>query len=94
MDIRYYLDPETRLPHIWGHGVTEEEVEYVLRTSRDDLPGTRNSRMRVGQTESGRYLQIIYAPDEVGDGVLVITAYELTRTKKKAHRRRRRRKGK
>ena len=31
MDVRFYLDPETDLPHIYGHGVTEEEVEQVLR---------------------------------------------------------------
>ena len=27
VDIRFYLDPDTGLPHIYGHGVTEEEVE-------------------------------------------------------------------
>ncbi|MGA7495685.1 MAG: hypothetical protein WBX00_03070 [Isosphaeraceae bacterium] len=25
MDIRFYLDPDTGLPHIYGHGVTTEE---------------------------------------------------------------------
>ncbi len=27
VEIRFYLDPETGLPHIYQHGVTEEEVE-------------------------------------------------------------------
>jgi hypothetical protein len=40
MQVRYYLDPETGEPHIYDHGVTEEEVEYVLRHSGEDLPGT------------------------------------------------------
>jgi hypothetical protein len=94
VDIRYYLDADTGLPHIYGHGVTEDEVEYVLRTSREDFPARGNSRMRIGQTEAGRYLQIIYVPDEVGDGLFVVTAYDLTSTQKRAHRRRRRRRGK
>ena len=31
MEIRFYEDPETGLPHIYGHRVTEEEVRQVLR---------------------------------------------------------------
>ncbi len=27
MEIRYYRDPETGLPHIHDHGVTEAEAE-------------------------------------------------------------------
>ena len=27
MDVRFYLDPETGLPHIDGHGVTEVDVD-------------------------------------------------------------------
>ena len=30
MDVRYYIDPETELPHIYRHDVTEQEVEEVL----------------------------------------------------------------
>lgn len=30
MKIRFYLDAETNLPHIYNHNVTEEEV-YELR---------------------------------------------------------------
>ena len=54
MDIRSYLDPDTGQPHIYGHGVTEAEVEYILRGSGEDLAGTRNSRMKLGQTAAGR----------------------------------------
>ena len=31
MDVRYYIDPETDLPHIYRHGVEEQDVEDVLR---------------------------------------------------------------
>lgn len=93
MDVRYYLDPGTGLPHIYGHGVTEREVEEVLHGPGEDLPGTRNSRMKLGQTAAGRYLQVIYVPDaEPPDSVFVITAYELRGKAKKAFRRRQRRK--
>ena len=50
MDIRFYEDPETRLPHIYEHGVTEREVHEVLRTRGEDLPGSKNSRIKLGQT--------------------------------------------
>jgi hypothetical protein len=31
MEIRFYNDPETCQPHIFGHGVTEDEVRQVMR---------------------------------------------------------------
>jgi hypothetical protein len=92
MEIRYYNDPETDQPHIYGHGVTEEEVAEVLRGVGEDLPGSRDSRMKLGQTSAGRYLQVIYVPDEDPSSVFVITAYELRGKAKKAFRRRQRRK--
>jgi hypothetical protein len=75
MEVRYYLDPDTRQPHIYGHGVTEDEVEHVLRGAGEDLSAARNSRMKLGQTAAGRYLQVIYVPDENPGSVFVITAY-------------------
>ncbi|MCZ7404966.1 MAG: hypothetical protein O8C67_08555 [Candidatus Methanoperedens sp.] len=30
MNIRYYIDPETGLPHIYRHDVSEDEVKDVL----------------------------------------------------------------
>jgi hypothetical protein len=92
MDVRYYRDPDTDLPHIDDHGVTEDEVEEVLRGPGEDLPAAPNSRMKLGQTAAGRYLQVIYVPDEEPDSVFVITAYDLNEKAKKAFRRRQRRK--
>jgi hypothetical protein len=92
MDIRFYEDPETGQPHIYEHGITETEVSQVLHGHGDDLPGRDNSRMKIGQTAAGRYLQVIYVPDLGCDSVFVITAYELRGKAKSAFRRRQRRK--
>ena len=87
--IRFYVDPDTGLPHIYGHRVTEDEVEYVLATSADDRRGRDDSRVCEGQTAGGRYLRIIYVPDDDGDGLFVITAYPIHGRGRRAHRRRR-----
>ena len=74
MDVRYFLDPDTNQPHIYGHGVTESEVEEVLRGRGEDVRATGNSRRKIGQTLAGRLLQVFYVPDEDPDSVFVITA--------------------
>jgi hypothetical protein len=92
MELRFWIDPETSLPHIFNHGVTEEEVRQVLSRTGEEFPGTDRSRIRLGQTAAGRYLQVVYVPDTVGDGGFVVTAFELTSKAKQAFRRRQRRK--
>jgi hypothetical protein len=77
VDVRYYLDPDAGQPHIYGHGVSEGEVEYVLRHPGEDRPGRDDSRHALGQTGAGRYLRVIYVPDPGADCVFVVTAYEL-----------------
>ena len=39
MNIRFYVDPETKVPHIYGHDVDEEEVADVLSSPGEDRPG-------------------------------------------------------
>jgi hypothetical protein len=92
MEIRLHIDPQTGQPHIFEHGVTEDEVREVMRAAGADYPAANNSRMKLGQTLAGRYLQVIYVPDEEPDSIFVITAYELGNKAKKAFRRRQRRK--
>ena len=92
MEIRFYNDPLTAVPHIYEHGISESEVSEVLLGLGEDLPAKRNSRMKIGQTSGGRYLQVIYVPDENPESVFVITAYELQGKAKTAYRRRKRRK--
>jgi len=92
MNIRFYLDPTTGMPHIYKHGVAETEVEEVLARTGEDRPGREGSRVAIGQTRGGRYLRVIYAPDPEPNSVFVITAYELQGKPLIAYRRRRRRK--
>jgi hypothetical protein len=44
MNIRLHLDPGSGEPHIYGHGVTEDEVADVFRNSEEDRPGWDNPR--------------------------------------------------
>ena len=63
MQIRFNLDPDTGLPHIAQHGVTELEVREVLSSETvQDRPARRASRVALGQTRAGRFLKVIYAP--------------------------------
>lgn len=92
MEIRYYIDPETGLPHIYRHDVDEQDVADVLRRPLEDRPGREGSRVAVGRSQAGRYLRVIYVPDPIPDSVFVITAYPLGPKAMRALRRRRRRK--
>ncbi|HEV2292338.1 MAG TPA: hypothetical protein VGR35_00690 [Tepidisphaeraceae bacterium] len=90
MEVRFHYDPETDLPHIYNHGVNEEEVLEVLRGSPLRLHGRRGGMFTLGQTLAGRHLKVIYKLQR--DGILVITAYPLRGKALAAYRRRRRRK--
>jgi hypothetical protein len=94
MELRFYNDPETGQPHIYGHGVTEEEVRQALERPGEDRPGQEGSRAASGQTSAGRCLRVVYAPDPEGKSAFVITAYDLAGKALKAYRRRQRRKRK
>lgn len=89
MRVRFYIDPATGLPHIYGHQVSEDEVEEVLANAGEDRPGHDGSRVAIGQTKAGRYLRVIYVPDPERESVFVITAYELQGKPLLAYRRRR-----
>ena len=92
MDVRFYIDPETGEPHIYEHGVYEDEVEDVLSRPGEDIPGSEGSRKATGQTRSGRYIRVIYVPDSEPNSAFVITAYPITGKPLAAYRRRRRKK--
>ncbi|MBM4144645.1 MAG: DUF4258 domain-containing protein [Lentisphaerae bacterium] len=94
MELRFYEDPDTGQPHVYGHGVTEDEVRQVLARPGEDRQSSDDSRMALGQTDAGRHLRVIYVPDPGGDSAFVVTAYELPGKQLKAYRRRRRRRGK
>jgi hypothetical protein len=91
--VRFYIDPETGYPHIYGHGVEEHEVEDVLASPGEDRPGRENSRVAIGRTRGGRHLRVIYVTDPEPDHVFIVTAYELGGKPLTAYRHRMRRRG-
>ena len=93
MDVRFYIDPETGMPHVHRHDVDESEVEEVLARPGEDRLGAQGARVAIGQTIEGRYLRVVYVPDQEYDSVFVITAYELRGSPLAAYRRRRRGRG-
>ena len=65
----------------------------VLASPSEDRSGRDGSRVASGRTSGGRYLRVIYVPDQEPDKVFVITAYELRGKPLAAFRRRIRRRG-
>jgi hypothetical protein len=63
MNLRFYVDPETDLPHIYEHGVNEVEVEDILKKPGEDRLGREGTRVAIGQTIDSRYLKIVYVPE-------------------------------
>ena len=92
VNVRFYIDPETGEPHIYSHAIAEDEVEEILRYPGDDMPGRQDSRIALGQTQAGRYLQVVYVPDADRRGLFVVTAYDLRGKALASYRRRRKRK--
>jgi hypothetical protein len=86
--VRFFIDPASGIPHIYNHAVDENEVEQALANRGEDRPGSEDSRVAIGQTDSGRYLRVIYVRDPKPDSIFVITAYELDGKPLKAYRRR------
>jgi hypothetical protein len=58
----------------------------------EDRLGREGSRIALGQTNTGRYLRVIYVPDPEPESVFVITAFELSGKPLTAYKRRRRKK--
>ena len=92
MELRFWTDAETGLPHIYEHGVTEEEVQQVLARPGLNLRSEGNSRSIMGQTSAGRYLKVVFVPDPGGNSGFVVTAYQLGGKRLQAYRRATRRK--
>jgi hypothetical protein len=87
MEVRYFIDPQTGLPHIYKHDVSEAEVEDVLNSPGEDRAGRDGCRIAIGYTSVGRLLRVIYVRET--RGAFVLTAYDLTGKPAMAFRRRR-----
>jgi hypothetical protein len=92
MKVCYCIDPQTDLPHIYSHDVSQLEVDEVLERPAEDHVGNEGSRVAIGYTSTERTLRVIYAPGPEPDDVFVITAYDLRGNPLLAYRRRTRRK--
>ena len=93
MNLRFNINDETGLPHIYDHGVAEYEVQDVLDDPLETAVSRDGSRVVIGQTRSGRYLLVAYRRNRVTDPIFVITAYQLRGNDLARFRRRQRRRG-
>lgn len=92
MDCRFYIDPETDEPHIYNHGVEEYEAEDVMQSALEDRPARNGTREALGQTRDGRYLRVVYVPDDSpANSFFIITAIDIRGNELRAFRRRQRR---
>jgi hypothetical protein len=64
VEIRYYLDPFSGEPHIFRHAVAQEEGTDILEAPGEGRPGRQGTRVAIVQTSAGRYLRVIYIPDQ------------------------------
>lgn len=93
MKIRYNMDADTGLPHMYRHGVSEDEVEEVLAHPMEARRGEGGSTVLMGKTRRGRFLRVIAAFDTDRQGCFVITAYDVRGKALKGLRRRTRKRG-
>ena len=93
---------EWNLAKVASHGITAAEAEEVIRGNPDVAVGHSGAFVARGRTAAGRYLEVVFVWDEALEAedaigtpaeavVFVITAYDMTNKRKRAHRRRRRR---
>ena len=72
--------------HIGRHGVTTEEVEYVVLGPNNRCERSRSSThwITFGSTKTGRYFMVVwYAIGEDPEEVTVVTAYDIDRPKRR-----------
>ena len=91
LKVRYYMDPETGLPHIYQHSVSEQEVEEILEWLGEDRTGYNDARVAIGQILNGRYLRVIYLQENL-DSICCYHSYALRGKPLSAYKRRHRRK--
>jgi len=93
MHLRFYINEETDLPHIYDHGVREHEVEEVLHDPIREAAGYNESTLAYGKTLGGRNLKVVFKEDPRPGSFFVITAYPIEGKALKALRRIMRKKG-
>jgi uncharacterized protein len=76
MNIRFHTDPDGE-PHVHAHGVSEAEVIEALGRLIFQTSGRDDSTILIGRTVAGRVLKIIFTDARDGDGIFIVTAYDL-----------------
>ena len=76
MRVRFNRNPDGE-PHIHDHHVEEFEVLEALAARLDTFGGEGDTTIVIGRTRAGRVLKVIHAPSRDGDGIFVVTAYDL-----------------
>src|ERR1700678_3329817 len=69
MDLRFWADPETGLPHIYNHGVTEEEVQQVLARPGLNLRAGRTHGRSWGKRRQAAISRSCLSPILMGTAV-------------------------
>jgi hypothetical protein len=70
-------DPAGNVRHCREHGVSKEEIEYVLKNPEDcDLSRSSGLPVVFGTTVAGRHLMVVYEVVDT-DTVYPVTAYEV-----------------
>jgi hypothetical protein len=74
-------NPDGNSAHVAEHGLTQEEVESVLRDpySSHDVSGTSGRPLAFGTTNIGRFIVVVYEVLNPDDPLILrpITAYEV-----------------
>ncbi len=53
LSLRFYIDPETGDPHIYNHGVEEQEVEDVIILPNEDRRGREGRALQSDKPKKG-----------------------------------------
>lgn len=76
MNVRFNLNPDAEA-HTLDHGVSEAEVHEAMDRPLLQTSGRDGSTILIGRTIAGRVLKIIFTDARDGDGIFVITAFDL-----------------
>lgn len=78
---------EDNIEHIANHGVEPFEAEEAIDNERLIKRGGKGKYLAYGQTDSGRYLLVVFAPKS-NARLRVVTARDMTPVEKRQTRRR------
>ena len=85
--MRFHTNPDGQ-PHIHDHGVWENEVLEAMARPLEQTSGRDQSTILIGRTIAGRVIKIIFTDARDGEGIFVVTAFELPPKQLRALRRR------